>query len=138
MPVGVVGGEILTNAARNCRPCSRSLTQLPKRKRIRREKRQERQAWKGVVSLPHAAAHSTVNRHLQSRRRGASGGLLTRCVLDRDVGVVDRKRRKAGGHGGDQISATDLGIPPSGLVLPAVAGKNDAGCITGQRARSSA
>ncbi len=29
MPVKVVGGEILTKTARNCRPCSRSVTQLP-------------------------------------------------------------------------------------------------------------
>jgi hypothetical protein len=29
MPASVVGGEILTKTARNCRPCSRSITQLP-------------------------------------------------------------------------------------------------------------
>lgn len=29
MPVSVVGGEILTNTALNCRPCSRSVTQAP-------------------------------------------------------------------------------------------------------------
>jgi hypothetical protein len=34
--------EILTNTARNCRPCSRSVTQLPERTRIRREKQRGR------------------------------------------------------------------------------------------------
>ena len=29
MPASVFGGAILTNTARNCRPCSRSVTQLP-------------------------------------------------------------------------------------------------------------
>ena len=29
MPPRVFGGAILTNTARNCRPCSRSVTQLP-------------------------------------------------------------------------------------------------------------
>ena len=29
MPVSVVGGETFTKAALNCRPCSRSMTQVP-------------------------------------------------------------------------------------------------------------
>lgn len=29
MPVSVVGGEILTKTALNCRPCSRSVIQVP-------------------------------------------------------------------------------------------------------------
>ena len=29
MPLSVFGGAILTNTARNCLPCSRSVTQLP-------------------------------------------------------------------------------------------------------------
>ena len=29
MPLSVFGGAILTNTALNCRPCSRSVTQVP-------------------------------------------------------------------------------------------------------------